>query len=734
MLQPDLLLQSDNMADSQIVSITASLVREYLSRKGLKTTLQTLDKEMPRTEDSISNRLQLAKEMHIERLMKKNKELPEPFRTMLEVMVQFMKNRDVQSGSTSVGADKSSQKSKQTRERKKESSTRTTAQPSNNDLIDNMDKLGDKSDRKDYDDLFKRLEKPSSKVHGSPTGIKFANDSSRMQVSTQKDDLHKGGGREASDIGGLLQSGSLGPTASLSDQMALKQKSKRRLNSSIGGPVISSGLAVKRDSRTRHSTGRLSGSLTAKSIGSLFGDDEDSKELSSVSTPDHDPLVNKTDELHNTQDVPVDRKGREKHRPEDISAKHHRRNTSIEISRNQPVTSTLRNQKAKSSDLVFEDIDDDLDQELGHLTLGPKKITQVDVQNKPITLETAMGLKNLIFGNAKSSFTPEWRNQSFSFCDLYGLEYGIVQLKGGPCGVLAAVQAFVLKHLLFGGKKGDSKKKLQPSSRERTKALTSAISEILWRAGDSRGAVVALPTGGSNVFGAGRYKPDQLTEALVLYTFNSSESLLSFISQNISQFESDSSSGCILLLYSVILSRSIRKVISDMDEPQGRLMGAHDYCTQELVNLLITGKAVSNTFDNIMEVDTGGSKKNVFKGIDKQSEIGFLSLFEHYKSCEVGVNYKTPNYPIWVICSESHFSVLFSINRNLLDDWRLEKKFDLYYYDGLARQDEELRLTVDTTKECPEYKDTDLVPPLEHCIRTRWKNAVIDWNGSEPIL
>ena len=39
------------------------------------------------------------------------------------------------------------------------------------------------------------------------------------------------------------------------------------------------------------------------------------------------------------------------------------------------------------------------------------------------------GLKNLLFGNPKVSFTPEWRNQSFSFCDLYGLEYGIVQLK-----------------------------------------------------------------------------------------------------------------------------------------------------------------------------------------------------------------------------------------------------------------------------------------------------------------
>ena len=29
--------------------------------------------------------------------------------------------------------------------------------------------------------------------------------------------------------------------------------------------------------------------------------------------------------------------------------------------------------------------------------------------------------------------------------------------QGGPCGVLAAVQVFVLKHLLFGGEKGDSK-------------------------------------------------------------------------------------------------------------------------------------------------------------------------------------------------------------------------------------------------------------------------------------
>jgi hypothetical protein len=29
------------------------------------------------------------------------------------------------------------------------------------------------------------------------------------------------------------------------------------------------------------------------------------------------------------------------------------------------------------------------------------------------------------------------------------LQYGLVQLQGGPCGIIACVQAFILKHLLF---------------------------------------------------------------------------------------------------------------------------------------------------------------------------------------------------------------------------------------------------------------------------------------------
>ncbi|MGH0130526.1 UNVERIFIED_CONTAM: hypothetical protein FKN15_026408 [Acipenser sinensis] len=64
----------------------------------------------------------------------------------------------------------------------------------------------------------------------------------------------------------------------------------------------------------------------------------------------------------------------------------------------------------------------------------------------------------------------------------------------------------------------------------------------------------------------------------------------------------------------------------------------------------------------------------------------------------------------------------------------MERRFDLYYYDGLANQQEEIRLTVDTSQSCVPDAENDLIPPIEHCIRTKWKGAMVDWNGAEPLL
>ncbi|KAK2548330.1 putative ubiquitin carboxyl-terminal hydrolase MINDY-4 [Acropora cervicornis] len=437
------------MADAIIVALTASLVREYLSRKGLKSTLQTLDKELPRTEERVG--LELCRLMH--------PELPEPFRTMLEVIVRFMRERDIQNSTSShVGTERSNQRLNSTR-------------------------------KDNYDELLKRLERPVRSVSSSKTSSKTSNTDLRSSDQRDRQREETNAGILDKPDGRVVAPSHEGSSLLFGDGTA-RLKNKRRLNTSMGGPVVSSGLvAVRKDARTRHSTGRVNDGFSSKRVGSLLDYDQGPKK----------------------EEVDMQSKNQEEVDHNDRGFNNAYKNTQISDEFDEKpagsfkfsVTKGNENRIIKNNDLVFEDIDDDFDQELAQLSLGPRKIAPADLESKPISLETAMGLKTLIFGNGKASFAPEWRKQGFSFCDLYGLEYGIVQLKGGPCGVLASVQGFVLKHL-----------KLHPSLRERTKALASAISEILWRAGDNKRATVALATGGSNVFGAGRYKPDQLTETV----------------------------------------------------------------------------------------------------------------------------------------------------------------------------------------------------------------------------
>jgi hypothetical protein len=119
----------------------------------------------------------------------------------------------------------------------------------------------------------------------------------------------------------------------------------------------------------------------------------------------------------------------------------------------------------------------------------------------------------------------------------------------------------------------------------------------------------------------------------------------------------------------------------------------------------------------------------------RRSSIGFLSLFEHYENIEVGSFLKQPVYPIWVICSESHYTVGWCLDSAATTSIPGNGVFDLMYYDELANQKEEIKLTIDTTKKGAPPKDGDLEPPINECIRTKWgKNARIDWNGVEPIL
>lgn len=92
-----------------------------------------------------------------------------------------------------------------------------------------------------------------------------------------------------------------------------------------------------------------------------------------------------------------------------------------------------------------------------------------------------------------------------------------------------------------------------------------------------------------------------------------------------------------------------------MDDPNTTMTSQFGHSSQELMNLLLTGRAVSNVFDNSMTI----SDSLMCHGIQSRSDIGYLTILESLRYCEVGGNYKSPSFPIWIVASTGHFSVLF---------------------------------------------------------------------------
>ena len=56
--------------------------------------------------------------------------------------------------------------------------------------------------------------------------------------------------------------------------------------------------------------------------------------------------------------------------------------------------------------------------------------------------------------------------------------------------------------------------------------------------------------------------------------------------------------------------------------------------------------------------------------------------------------------PIWIVCSESHYSILFSTNIAMAQTniTANSRPFDLIYYDELSRQQDDIILTVEPGK------------------------------------
>ncbi|OXU26050.1 hypothetical protein TSAR_003861 [Trichomalopsis sarcophagae] len=291
-------------------------------------------------------------------------------------------------------------------------------------------------------------------------------------------------------------------------------------------------------------------------------------------------------------------------------------------------------------------------------------------------------VKSLLWGpTVKEDVFKRWA-QGFYFSPHE--HTALVQAEGGPCAVIAPLQAFILKQLLA---ESDISTWHEIKPEKCDQLLVKAMAETLTQAAEPTNlkySVLLMDKPNNTVNGevpveeqmnveeepctedasAAPVEPviesDVFHSGLRFYSLASVEEVEQFFTENISVFKEQF--GVLLLLYSVICTKGIpqmRLEISDLTDPL--IHSTFGYGSQSLINLMLSGRAVSNVWDH--DQDVGGLK---LKGIDKQNAVGFLTLLETLRYIEVGSFLKSPSNPVWVLGSETHLTVLFSNEKKLV--------------------------------------------------------------------
>ncbi|XP_058890435.1 inactive ubiquitin carboxyl-terminal hydrolase MINDY-4B isoform X3 [Acipenser ruthenus] len=372
----------------------------------------------------------------------------------------------------------------------------------------------------------------------------------------------------------------------------------------------------------------------------------------------------------------------------------------------------------------------------------------------PITMDMAGNLRKILFGSTFHIFNYEWKKSYFKFREPFSdLSYALEAERGGSSAIQMAVQANIIRYLLFTGNNGTERVCLQylydVSPKKQEEALAAALSDILWSAGESQSGSVCLVSTDSYFTPSTEYKVDNFTERVQLFKFSEKETMQKFIYDHIQCFKEEGSHGVILFLYSLIFSRTIDRLREDLDSTTPHLLLSslgNFVCRQALLNLMLTGRASPNVFNGNIQYDDQGSPLPVpLHGVLIRSDVGYLhwnrELLQRGKLPMVGSMLKTPKLPIWLCNINATYSVLFSTNRSLLSDWKMEHLFDLYLYSGQPAQNHTVILTIDTHshhwEEGHGKGEGDLekrFPSVEMTIRTKWEGAAIDWNGTVPFF
>ncbi|XP_017772432.1 PREDICTED: protein FAM188A homolog isoform X1 [Nicrophorus vespilloides] len=287
--------------------------------------------------------------------------------------------------------------------------------------------------------------------------------------------------------------------------------------------------------------------------------------------------------------------------------------------------------------------------------------------------EDLLSIKLLLWGNdIKADIFSRW-SQGFYFSQ--NEPSALEQTHGGPCSILAPVQAYIIKNLLLENETFDSKTSI--SEAKQNEMLQGALCEIVRQCstgkyyaayldhGDVTAASETTINGDRPFEDALRqqtstsFHPSKFHASLRLKVFSDADEFENYVSENVVKYKG--AYGILLFLYSVIATKGLNQVRTECDTSEPLIDATYGYGSQSLINLMITGRAVTYVWD--FEQDVGGLK---LKGLERQSKIGFITLMEHLRYCTVGSFFKNPVHPVWVLGSETHLTVLFSTNKRLV--------------------------------------------------------------------
>lgn len=269
-----------------------------------------------------------------------------------------------------------------------------------------------------------------------------------------------------------------------------------------------------------------------------------------------------------------------------------------------------------------------------------------------------------------------------------GMNYCLIQQGGGPCGVLASLNGLIISQLVFDPSRLEIERERQV--RDLFEYLDSVSEQDCWEALVRSICMIIFQSSPESRYRIIQFRPRTVGLLQVhhkIVDFDLNRNLLISPERNLYYYTDYgdimdvyrfycrrlkngifSRTGSLFsILLSVVGSRTPDRVRSDMDDfTTAPLIGMFGHCSQELVNLFITGSAVSNVFDGVKVLNDGGNAEKTdsfsLKGINKRSVLGYLTEHEALRYCRVGLNYKYPLYPIWIIMNKNHYECSFTLN------------------------------------------------------------------------